>query len=93
MTQKRTRTYTTVSKDGSIEKLVVEVPDRKNEDRYIPKEYFNLGMYFLVPLILGLIVGRWLDNRFDRENFFTILLMSLGVVSVFYNLYTLIKKR
>lgn len=93
MTSNKKRIYTTVDKDGSLKKAVIIESVSEEKEQYIPKEYFNLGMYFLVPLILGLSVGKWLDARYNKDNLFTLLFLSLGILSVFYNLISLIKKR
>ncbi|MBP9691160.1 AtpZ/AtpI family protein [Candidatus Woesebacteria bacterium] len=93
MSQKKKRIYSSIEEDGELKlKKVSHEPDSR-DTRYIPPEYFNLGMYFLIPILLGLTIGLYLDKRFDREGLFTILMMSLGVFAAFYNLYSLTKKR
>ena len=89
----KVRTYTTIKKDGSIETKVNDGSVRERTSPRIPREYMNLGMYFLVPILLGLFAGVWLDKRFDTGSLFTILLLTVGVISAFYNLIALTKKR
>ncbi len=89
MAKKKT-IFSSIDQEGNIIRTEKET---KKEKRYnIPSEYFNLGMYFLVPILAGLSLGLWLDKRFDRKGFFTILLMFIGVIASFYNLYKLYKQ-
>lgn len=87
MSKTKKKIFTTVDKEGNV--IKTETEGRVKKKYIIPSEYFNLGMYFLVPILTGLFIGLWLDKRFDRKGFFTILLMSIGVIASFYNLIKL----
>lgn len=90
MATKKTKIFTSVDKEGNI--IKTEFEDRVKKKYNIPAEYVNLGMYFVIPILTGLFIGLWLDKRFDRKGFFTILLMSIGVIASFYNLFKLYKQ-
>ncbi|QQS43688.1 AtpZ/AtpI family protein [Candidatus Roizmanbacteria bacterium] len=90
MATKKTKIFTTVDKEGNV--IKTEVEDKVKKKYNIPVEYLNLGMYFVIPILTGFFIGLWLDKRFDRKGFFTILLMSIGVIASFYNLIKLYKQ-
>jgi|GEM_PF-2073601 len=93
MSVKKMRIFTVIGKDGSIEKHHVNEDHGIRNSNGIPKEYFNLGMFFMVPILGGIAAGQWLDGRLDSGSTYTILLLVLGSVAAFYNLFSLLKKR
>jgi len=48
--------------------------------------YLNLGYYLIVPLLLGVIVGKSLDKVLKKTNVFFIIFFLLGIIGTFYNL-------
>ncbi|HUV88295.1 MAG TPA: AtpZ/AtpI family protein [Anaerolineae bacterium] len=48
-----------------------------------------LGWDLVVPIVGGVLLGRYLDDRFDKEFTWTLSLLAMGVVVAFYNLYTM----
>ncbi|OGK17678.1 hypothetical protein A3D80_04505 [Candidatus Roizmanbacteria bacterium RIFCSPHIGHO2_02_FULL_40_13b] len=52
----------------------------------------NIGYYLLTPLLVGVFLGLFLDNTFKTKGVFVIILIILGTVSTFYNLYKLTKE-
>jgi len=90
MAKNKTKVFTTIDREGNV--IKTEVGDSVKKKFNIPNQYMNLGMYFLIPILTGLFIGVWLDKRFDRKGFFTILLLSIGVIASFYNLIKLYKQ-
>jgi len=39
-----------------------------------------LGWMIVVPMLLGLFIGRWIDGRFEMGLFWTAALMMVGLV-------------
>lgn len=54
-------------------------------------EYLSLGFYLITPLLLGVFVGFWLDRHFNTRPWFIIIGIVLGTISVFYNLWKIVK--
>jgi len=52
----------------------------------------NLGIYILVPIFLGLIIGYNLDKYNNKKSFFIVIFIILGVICSFYNLFKLVKE-
>ncbi|TZE81304.1 AtpZ/AtpI family protein [Calorimonas adulescens] len=51
-----------------------------------------LGLYFGLPIILGIVLGRALDLNFQTQPIFLIIFLLLGVTGTFFNMYQYIKK-
>ncbi|MDO8497684.1 MAG: AtpZ/AtpI family protein [bacterium] len=54
--------------------------------------YLNLGFYLITPVLLGVVVGGFLDNHFHTKHVFFYILLSLGTLACFYNLVKLFKQ-
>lgn len=52
----------------------------------------NIGIYILTPLILAVIIGKVLDSFFNTDRLFLSIGLFFGIISVFYNLYKLVKQ-
>lgn len=46
----------------------------------------------IIPIILCLFIGKWLDGKFGTNAIFLIIFIILGVLSAFRNLYVLVIK-
>ena len=53
----------------------------------------QVGIHMLVPIILCLFIGKWLDKKFGTNILFLIIFIVLGVLSSFRNLYVLVIKQ
>jgi len=81
-----------MNEDGDIEKVLTEKPRKSERELNLPPEYLNLGLYLVVPLIIAVAVGIYLDNKFGTKGTFTLIGIGFGTISIFYNLYKLYKK-
>ncbi len=50
----------------------------------------GLGWYVGVSIVLGVLGGLWLDNKFNSSPVFTIIGLLLGIVVAFYGVYKMI---
>lgn len=66
------------------------IEEKSEESSYA--EYFNLGFYLVIPLLVGVFGGILLDNWFQTKPIFTITLILFGSTASFYNLIRLTKK-
>ena len=53
--------------------------------------YLNLGTELVAPIILGGLIGSWLDKR-NGTSFWIIILLILGIIVGFYNFLMTIKR-
>jgi F0F1-type ATP synthase assembly protein I len=56
------------------------------------EKYLNIGYYLIIPIIIFLIIGNWLDKIFKTKPIFVLVFLFFGVLSSFYNLYRLVKE-
>ncbi|KKQ37434.1 MAG: hypothetical protein US54_C0035G0016 [Candidatus Roizmanbacteria bacterium GW2011_GWA2_37_7] len=92
MVKPKSHVYRKMTEDGDIAKTTSDKPPKSERDLNIPPEYFNLGIYLIVPLILAVVIGIYLDNKFGTRGKFTLYGIGFGTISIFYNLYKLYKK-
>lgn len=52
----------------------------------------NVGYYVITPLLGGVFLGLLLDRYFGTRGVFVIIMILLGTISSFYNLYKLVKE-
>lgn len=52
----------------------------------------SVGIAMVLAIFGCLYIGIYLDNKFDTGNFFKVLLLFMGIVAGFRNLYVLIKR-
>lgn len=64
---------------------------RTEEDKFLLARSLNLGYYLVIPLLMGIFLGYWLDKIFSTKPFFLLVLFALGVISSFYNLWKTVK--
>ena len=53
--------------------------------------YLGIGMTLAVTLLVGVLAGRWMDERFGTEPIFFLMGAAFGLFAVFYNLYKVYK--
>jgi ATP synthase protein I len=53
---------------------------------------FSIGFALVTPVILGVLVGMWLDNRFKTSPTWTIVLLLLGIVAGFTQMIRLLNR-
>lgn len=49
----------------------------------------TLGWNLVIPIVGGVLLGRYLDDLLDKEFTWTLALLVLGVIVAFNNLYTI----
>lgn len=50
----------------------------------------QLGISMITPILLGLYIGKTIDNKFHKDGIFTIIFIIIGVMAAFFNLFKLI---
>lgn len=53
----------------------------------------NLGLSIVLPMLLGLFLGRWIDAAVNTGSAFTLLLLGIGLVIGISNIVILIRKK
>lgn len=84
-------------KEGFLE--VTEI-DKKETEEVSEKSRFleglelasNLGFTIAIPIVIGAVLGSFLDNKLNTSPKLTLSLIMLGLFISFYNIYKLAKK-
>lgn len=65
-------------------------PEDKSEDFWrLVAQATMLGWNLVVPIVGGVLLGRYLDDMFDQEFTWTLSLLLMGVAVAFNNLYAM----
>ncbi len=86
---KRKITYIDAEGNKKIKDFVVN-KQKKKDINWVVK-YMNVGYYLAVPLLFGVFLGSFLDSKFKTKPVITLVLIVLGMIAAFYNLYKIIK--
>lgn len=85
--------YFEIDKHGNLKKT-----DKKfNKKQKIKKDFFsqylniNVGYSLVTPILIGVIIGLALDNKFHSKPYFTVFFIFFGMISSLYNLFKIIK--
>ncbi len=81
--------YTFINAQGEIENVKDKVKHINKQKNNIV--YFDIGLYLVIPIFAGILLGQYLDGITNKKPFFTLLFIILGTIITFYNLFKLIK--
>lgn len=51
----------------------------------------GVGFFVAISIILGVVGGRWLDDKLNSEPVFLIVGLLLGIVIAFYGVYIMLR--
>jgi ATP synthase protein I len=52
----------------------------------------SIGIAMVIAIFACFFVGRWLDRQYGTEPYLTFLLLFIGIVAGFRNIYVLLKR-
>lgn len=91
MSKVKTKKYTQVDMSGEVQEI--EKPIRSEQKkRPSIQRYMDLGLQLCMPLLIAVFAGQYLDRKYEKQSFFTILFLIFGTITVFYYLYKLSKE-
>lgn len=94
-TTDRMKKFSYIDKQGERNestKKQVKKKDIRDMDLEIVGKYINIGYYLVIPILIGTIVGIYIDSKFGTQPKFTLSLILLGAALSIYNLFSLAKK-
>ena len=82
-----------IDKQGNLKKTSQNIKKKSKNKKDFFSEYINInvGYSLVTPILIGVIIGLALDNKFYTKPYFTVFFIFLGAISSFYNLFKLIK--
>ncbi len=51
-----------------------------------------IGMSMMVPIVAGVYIGKWLDDRFRTQPIFLFIFIGMGIIAAFKNLFKVATK-
>jgi len=76
--------------DDERSHLTPQQPDDRPESFWrLAAQATTLGWNLVVPIVGGVLLGRYLDDTFDKEFTWTLSLLLMGVAVAFNNLYAM----
>ena len=52
----------------------------------------QIGIAMITPIIMGLYLGRWIDNKLNTQPIFLFVFIVMGVIAGFMNLFKITTK-
>lgn len=85
------KNYFKIGKDFELSKSHISFENKK---KYKPIKILiiDVAFYIIIPLLIAVPAGLYLDKRFETRNIFTLILIFFGFLSSIYNLFRLTKK-
>jgi len=53
----------------------------------------QIGISMIMPIIMGLYIGNWLDNRLGTGPVFLFIFIIMGIISAFISVYKLTQRQ
>ncbi len=66
--------------------------EKEKKLNFLSLASLNIGVYLIIPILLGVFIGYNLDIYFKSKPLFTIFFVLLGAISSIYNLFRLTKE-
>ena len=86
------KNYLKIDSKGEIDQFGQSKHIKKKNDKESIIMYFNVGYYLVIPILIGLGIGILVDRWAKTKPVFTVLLLLIGTMGSFYNLFTIQKK-
>jgi ATP synthase protein I len=64
----------------------------KEEELWLNPLLYNVGIYLMAPILLGVFIGYSLDKFFKTKPIFVVFFIILGTISSYYNFWKIVKK-
>lgn len=55
-------------------------------------QYSTVGLELGLPIVIGVLIGHWMDQKFGTEPWLTLFLLTCGIFAGFSFLYRMAKK-
>ena len=81
--------YFEIDKQGNLKKTSSDFNKKLKIKKDLFSQYLNInvGYSLVTPILIGVVIGLMLDNKFHSKPYFTVFFIFFGTVSSIYNLY------
>lgn len=84
--------YYSIGKDFELKRKDNLLSKKKKIIKPMPVLLMDVGFYIIMPLLIAVPIGLYIDRWLKTRNIFTLILIFLGFSSTIYNLIRLTKK-
>lgn len=81
-----------VGRDFEIREIKKSNLNIKPKKPFNVAKYLSMGYYLVTPMLIGIIVGLYLDSRFKSKPLYILVFLFLGLAGTFYNLWKVTKE-
>lgn len=82
-----------INKGFDIETRYKTIRKKEREEEFwLNPLLYNVGIYLMTPILLGVFIGYSLDKFFKTKPIFVVFFIILGTISSFYNFWKIVKK-
>lgn len=74
------------------ERRVTEAEKQRLTQTQLSGRWISFGIQMAISIVLGLLGGTWLDEKFGTDPWFTLLGILLGAAAAFYDMYRLARQ-
>ena len=64
----------------------------KNETYKSIAPFLNIGLQMALTILVFVLLGWWLDGKFDKSPVFILIFSFVGIFGAFYNFFKIISK-
>lgn len=76
-----------IDREGKKVPLAIEQKSKESKGMFESMAASGIGYYLIIPLLAGLGLGLFLDEKLETKPLFTIIGIVIGVIGTFYNLF------
>jgi len=87
-----TQRFFEIKNDFLLKKVEKKPEIKKKKNKPAKLLLIDVGFYIIIPILLAVPAGLYLDSFFKTKNIFTLVLIFFGFICTIYNLIRLTKK-
>lgn len=76
----------------AVNQRKIEKKKVKQEEFWLNPMLYNVGIYLITPILIGVFIGYSLDRFFKTKPIFAIIFILLGAIGIFYNFFKIVKR-
>lgn len=88
----KTATQRKINEHFEVAPQIIEKKKVEQKEFWLNPMLYNVGIYLMTPILIGVFIGYTLDKALKTKPFFVIIFILLGTVGTFYNFWKIAKK-
>jgi F0F1-type ATP synthase assembly protein I len=85
--------YGNMNNDNEIEDNKTKNSEQEKKEIYKSiAPFLNIGLQMALTIVVFVLLGWWLDGKFDKSPLFTLIFSLVGIFAAFYNFFKVVTK-